>query len=987
MVGEHGDSSVALWSSMSVGGVPILSQLTNDKAVVEQGVLEKIRKAVVESAYEVIRLKGYTSWAIGYSVANLARSLLRDQHSIHPVSLLAKGFYGIPDDREVFLSLPAQLGRSGILSVANIHLSDEEAARLRRSANTLRQARGVGISRGMLLQVKEVHGEEEITSLHPHFSGLQDSYHVKKGVEEKKRGRLHCNSTSKRGFRCKRKVMRVALQFQVEKRKEVGEACEPSPRAPVSRGELQTKLRWVREFGGDRSGIFGGFCGSGGGVADSSMGGGMPLALQEKGAPLQVLEGEEGLFCCAASSSTAADNSNSNRKRKERADEQERLVLEPRSVLESLRSPSPPSSASTLSPTRGGGGGVPASSGGSDSATPSAAEEARRKEELPPVPANEEFSLGGVWEDLLLEQAAFIGQDQTFLRWIISEADNTSYVGHGGTRSHFDPALEVEGASVSAEVINHLPLTSSVLSTSGATFGCGSVNPNSCFPPPAASTLPVPLSPMQPGVLFQESTEGKPFLCPSLLLAQQQQARFPHQSSFFLPLHQFAGHHGGQPPRHLGPSPRRPPAAHPFPISRAPELRRPNTPQQPGFSRQFNASACEPQPPPAKPKLASGDEAPAAAAAAAQQQQALSDHLFKAAELIEAGNTVSARGILARLNHQLPFPVGKPLLRSAFYFKEALHLLARHFPQPPPPLPNPISTPLDVVLKLGTYKTFSDVSPIVQFAIFTCIQPLLEALDGGRCIHIIDFDIGVGIQWSVFMQELARRWSSTMAATPCLKISAFTSSCTHHPLELHLIHQNLCHFAGSLNIPFEFNFLSLDPFDPSVLLRRCSVVDEAIAVNLPVGWAISPPIPTLIDFVKQLSPKILVSVDHGCDRIDLPFAHHILHAFQSLTVLLDSIDAAGANQAAAKFEQFLVRPRVESAVLGHHCLSEKMLPWRTLFESAGFVPMHFSNFAEMQAESLLKRVLARGFHVEKHQSSLSLCWQHGELVSVSAWKC
>ncbi|CAL9060935.1 unnamed protein product [Musa banksii] len=137
MVGEHGDSSVALWSSISVGGVPILSQLTKDKAAMEQGVLERIRKAVVESAYEVIRLKGYTSWAIGYSVASLARSLLRDQHRIHPVSLLAKGFYGIPEDHEVFLSLPAQLGRSGVLSVANIQLSEEEAARLRRSADTL----------------------------------------------------------------------------------------------------------------------------------------------------------------------------------------------------------------------------------------------------------------------------------------------------------------------------------------------------------------------------------------------------------------------------------------------------------------------------------------------------------------------------------------------------------------------------------------------------------------------------------------------------------------------------------------------------------------------------------------------------------------------------------------------------------------------------------------------------------------------------------
>ncbi|KMZ56860.1 hypothetical protein ZOSMA_9038G00010, partial [Zostera marina] len=85
----------------------------------------------------VIRLKGYTSWAIGYSVANLARSLLRDQRSIQPVSLLSKGFYGIGDDVEVFLSLPAMLGRSGVVSVAQIQLTDEEKNRLQNSAKTL----------------------------------------------------------------------------------------------------------------------------------------------------------------------------------------------------------------------------------------------------------------------------------------------------------------------------------------------------------------------------------------------------------------------------------------------------------------------------------------------------------------------------------------------------------------------------------------------------------------------------------------------------------------------------------------------------------------------------------------------------------------------------------------------------------------------------------------------------------------------------------
>ncbi|EEF36506.1 L-lactate dehydrogenase B [Ricinus communis] len=136
IVGEHGDSSVALWSSISVGGVPILSFLEKQDIAYEKETLENIHKAVVDSAYEVISLKGYTSWAIGYSAANLARSLLRDQRKIHPVSVLAKGFYGI-DGGDVFLSLPAQLGRGGVLGVTNVHLTEEEAQRLRDSAKTL----------------------------------------------------------------------------------------------------------------------------------------------------------------------------------------------------------------------------------------------------------------------------------------------------------------------------------------------------------------------------------------------------------------------------------------------------------------------------------------------------------------------------------------------------------------------------------------------------------------------------------------------------------------------------------------------------------------------------------------------------------------------------------------------------------------------------------------------------------------------------------
>ncbi len=96
-----------------------------------------LSRMVVDGAYEVIKLKGYTSWAIGYSVASLVKSLLRDQRRIHAVSVCAKGFYGIED--EVYLSLPAELGRSGIIGILDIPLSNEETQRLQQSANALAQ--------------------------------------------------------------------------------------------------------------------------------------------------------------------------------------------------------------------------------------------------------------------------------------------------------------------------------------------------------------------------------------------------------------------------------------------------------------------------------------------------------------------------------------------------------------------------------------------------------------------------------------------------------------------------------------------------------------------------------------------------------------------------------------------------------------------------------------------------------------------------------
>nr|O93545.3 RecName: Full=L-lactate dehydrogenase A chain; Short=LDH-A [Lindbergichthys nudifrons]AAC63286.1 lactate dehydrogenase-A [Lindbergichthys nudifrons] len=135
IVGEHGDSSVPVWSGVNVAGVS-LQGLNPQMGTEDDGENWKaIHKEVVDGAYEVIKLKGYTSWAIGMSVADLVESIIKNMHKVHPVSTLVQGMHGVKD--EVFLSVPCVLGNSGLTDVIHMTLKAEEEKQLQKSAETL----------------------------------------------------------------------------------------------------------------------------------------------------------------------------------------------------------------------------------------------------------------------------------------------------------------------------------------------------------------------------------------------------------------------------------------------------------------------------------------------------------------------------------------------------------------------------------------------------------------------------------------------------------------------------------------------------------------------------------------------------------------------------------------------------------------------------------------------------------------------------------
>lgn len=137
IIGEHGDSSVPLWSGVNVAGVTISDIDTSFGTPESEAKYSEIHRQVVSSAYDIIKLKGSTSWAIGLSVSQLCTTILHHNSRVHCVTTLAKGLHDIND--EIFLSLPCVLGRNGIHSVVKQKLKDDERAKLQKSAKTMKE--------------------------------------------------------------------------------------------------------------------------------------------------------------------------------------------------------------------------------------------------------------------------------------------------------------------------------------------------------------------------------------------------------------------------------------------------------------------------------------------------------------------------------------------------------------------------------------------------------------------------------------------------------------------------------------------------------------------------------------------------------------------------------------------------------------------------------------------------------------------------------
>ena len=136
IIGEHGDSEIAAWSSANVSGIPVNDFCEMRGHFEHVKAMERIAEEVKNSAYEIIEKKGATYYGIAMSVKRICEAIVRDEKSILPISSIQHNNYGISD---VALSMPAIVGREGVECTVPYELSKKEVEALQDSAKTLRE--------------------------------------------------------------------------------------------------------------------------------------------------------------------------------------------------------------------------------------------------------------------------------------------------------------------------------------------------------------------------------------------------------------------------------------------------------------------------------------------------------------------------------------------------------------------------------------------------------------------------------------------------------------------------------------------------------------------------------------------------------------------------------------------------------------------------------------------------------------------------------
>ncbi|MEC8738787.1 MAG: malate dehydrogenase [Bacteroidota bacterium] len=129
LMGGHGDTMVPLPRYTTVSGIPVNELIDNET-------LDLIVQRTKKGGGEIVNLLGTSAWyAPGASAAQMVEAIVRDQKRIFPCCAWLEGQYGLEN---IYLGVPAKLGKNGIEQILELQLNDQENELLKQSANAVK---------------------------------------------------------------------------------------------------------------------------------------------------------------------------------------------------------------------------------------------------------------------------------------------------------------------------------------------------------------------------------------------------------------------------------------------------------------------------------------------------------------------------------------------------------------------------------------------------------------------------------------------------------------------------------------------------------------------------------------------------------------------------------------------------------------------------------------------------------------------------------
>ncbi|BFI42911.1 DELLA protein [Marchantia polymorpha subsp. ruderalis] len=371
--------------------------------------------------------------------------------------------------------------------------------------------------------------------------------------------------------------------------------------------------------------------------------------------------------------------------------------------------------------------------------------------------------------------------------------------------------------------------------------------------------------------------------------------------------------------------------------------------------------------------------------------------LLAGAEAVASTNIDLATVILVRLK-DLVSRSGSTMQRVAAYFCEGLQFRIEGVRGPDRVAESQNDS-------LSAFQVLHEVSPYIKFGHFTANQAILEAFEGERRVHIIDYDILEGIQWPSLMQALACR----TGGPPHLRVTAL---CRPHVKRALAVTQEtgkrLTEFAATFNIPFSFHQVRIDNEDElrPTLLKQ--VKGECLAVNCMVHLPHMPhrskkAVTSFLRAVHRLSPKVLTLVEEELSCSSSTFVSHFFEALHHYSAIFDSLEASLSSESKGRqlVERIFLAPRITglmtssntdsnpagaSSSSGGLCEGDGGVHWHSLAQTEGFHPVPLSVYNLCQAKLLLG-LFSDGYKVEEEQNRLLLGWRSKILLGASIWQC